>query len=356
MLRLSPPYVRRRSVDPSGAGAARRRGSRTVAALRPWILLTAVAVALVGCGGGAGAAGPATPAAAAPTPQELQCQAAGWSREVVTAAGLSRLVLWKAPAAWTRGAVVVMHGGGGSHTNFCVANVASISAQVRFTDLALARGFAVFLLDSSDQVTDSEGRLCGKVWDDEVRDRANLDLPFIEEVLRRVIPARRPAGGRSEIFLAGHSSGGYMAVRAASRFPERVTAFAPVASGDPYGWFRDCTRRPGDRPNVAGAAFDNETRRPITEPGACEATRYPNEKPWDGETSAARPAFRLFHHAQDGIVDRSCVAKVRTQLLARAYPEEAPFLLDGGARSVDAHAWQDDYGEPLLAFFASRAR
>ena len=312
---------------------------------------------LCACGGGDSAAASSGQGAAAdPTAQELQCQSAGWTREVVTSAGLQRLVLWKAPAAWSRGALVVMHGGGGSHTNFCVANVASIAAQVRFTELALAQGFAVFLLDSSDQVSDNEGRICGKVWDDEVRARANLDLPYVEDVLRRVIPAKRPSGSRSEVFVTGHSSGGYMTVRVASRFPELVTAFAPVSSGDPYGWFRDCTRRPGDRVNVAGAGFDNETRRQIIEPGACEASSYPNEKTWDGAASAAKPAFRQFHHAQDGVNDRSCVVKVRAQLLARGYPDEAPFMLDGGSRSVDAHSWLDEYSAPLLAFFTLRLR
>ncbi len=302
------------------------------------------------------AAPAATAAAPVTTSQELQCQATGWAREVVAAAGLQRLVLWKAPATWTRGAIVVMHGGGGSHTNFCVANAELIAPQVRFTDMALAQGFAVFLLDSSDQVTDNAGLLCGKVWDDEVRGRANLDLPFIEDLLQRVIHAKRPAGGRSEIFITGHSSGGYMAVRVASRFADRVTAFVPVSSGDPYGWFRDCTRRAGDRENVAGAGFDNETRNQIIEPGACAADSYPNEKPWDGTTTSPKPAFRQFHHAQDGINDRSCVAKVRTQLLARGYPEDAPFMLDGGARSADVHYWLDAYNAPILDFFASRLR
>lgn len=312
---------------------------------------------LCACGGGGSTAASSSPGAAAdPTTQELQCQSAGWAREVVTSAGLQRLVLWKAPAAWTRGALVIMHGGGGSHTNFCVANVSSIAAQVRFTEMALAQGFAVFLIDSSDQVSDNDGRICGKVWDDEVRARPNLDLPFVEELLLRVIPAKRPLGSRSEVFVTGHSSGGYMAVRVASRFPELVTAFAPVSSGDPYGWFRDCTRRPGDRVNVAGAGFDNETRRQIIEPGACEAIGYPNEKAWDGAPSATKPAFRQFHHAQDGINDRSCVAKVRAQLRARGYPEEVAFMLDGGSRSIDAHSWLDEYGAPLLAFFSSRLR
>ena len=147
-----------------------------------------------------------------------------------------------------------------------------------------------------------------------------------------------------------------MAVRAASHFPDLVTAFAPVSSGDPYGWFRDCTRRPGDRVNVAGAGFDLETRLQIIEPGACAGANHPNEKAWDGAAKPAKPVFRQFHHLQDGINDQSCVAKVRAQLLARGYPEVAPFTLDGGARSVDVHYWLDEYNAPLLAFFASQLR
>ncbi|MBL8341783.1 MAG: alpha/beta fold hydrolase [Rubrivivax sp.] len=312
------------------------------------------ALVLSGCGGAGGAAGEAP--APAPTVQEQQCLAAGWQRGVVQAEGLPRLVLWKAPAgAWTRGAIVVMHGGGGSHTNFCAANVALIEPQVRFTEAALAQGFAVFLLDSSDQVSDDAGRVCGKVWDDEPRARPNLDLPFVEAVLVREIAARRPVGSHAGVFLVGHSSGGFMAVRTATRHGALVRAFAAVAAGDPYGWTRDCTRRAGDRANVAGIGLDLETRLQITFPGACEAASYPRERAWDGLPADPRPAFRVFHHAEDGILDRSCVHKLRRQLAARGYPETTPFELTGGARSVDAHYWLDAYNAPLLAWFAAFA-
>jgi hypothetical protein len=86
------------------------------------------------------------------------------------------------------------------------------------------------------------------------------------------------------------------------------------------------------------------------------AASYPNERPWDGESSPVKPAFRLFHHDQDGILDASCVAKVRAQLVARGYPETAPFTLSGASRSIDAHYWLDDYNEPILDFFQSRLR
>lgn len=284
--------------------------------------------------------------------QERQCQAKGWQRVVTQVAGLSRQVLWKAPTGpWTKGAILVMHGGGGQHFQWCVANARIVRPQVNFSEMAVADGFAVLLLNSSDQVTDHQGRACGKVWDDEVRERANLDLPFLGQVMRELLPSLRPAGSRPQVFLAGHSSGGYMAVRAATHFDDLVTAFAPVASGDPYGWHRLCEAGMNARTNVHGAGFDNETRRQITEPEACRAERHPNEKPWDSTRPATLPAFRLFRHEQDGINDRSCTEKVGRQLRERGYRGEPDFVLMGGRRSLAAHYWQDGYNRPLLDFF-----
>jgi poly(3-hydroxybutyrate) depolymerase len=322
------------------------------ASVRPLLLLPMLAVLL-------GACASAPPGETVPITRQLrQCLAAGWQRLVLPIAGLQRQALWKAPAgpAWSRGAIVVLHGGGGAHTNFCVANVPLIAAQVSFSERALAMGFAVFVLDSSDQVTDNEGRLCGKVWDDEVRARPNLDLPFIERIVVGEIPALRAPGSSTAVFLTGLSSGGFMTVRAATHLGARVTAFAPVAAGDPYGWIRDCTRRAGDRALVAGFGMDLETRSPIPRAGSCEAAQYPNERPWDGATAQAKPPFRIVHHAQDGIVDRSCVDKLRRQLQAHGYAEGAPPIrLDGGERRLGAHFWQLAYNEPLLDWFAALA-
>jgi len=69
----------------------------------------------------------------------------------------------------------------------------------------------------SDRGIDNNGWLCGKVWHDEVRQRDNLDLPIFDQVLGRVLPALRPAGSRSEVFVTGHSPGGCRAVHAAAR-------------------------------------------------------------------------------------------------------------------------------------------
>ena len=161
----------------------------------------------------------AEPAPAGTPFQERQCARRGWLPVVLNVGGLPRRILWKGPnGPWTKGAILVMHGGGGHHFQFCIANARTTKPQVSFTELALAEGFAVFLLESSDRVTDNEGRLCGKVWDDEVRARPNLDLPFIEQVILTLIPKARPAGSRNEIFATGLSSGGYMTVRASTHF------------------------------------------------------------------------------------------------------------------------------------------
>ena len=277
--------------------------------------------------------------------------AAGWQRSVVDAGGQARVVLWKAPQVWSGGAIIVLHGGGGAASNFCVANVELIAPQVRFTALALARGFAVFVPDSTDRVTDPAGRSCGKVWDDAAQGRESVDLPFIEHLVSGLIPARRPPDGRGEVFVTGLSSGGYMSVRAASRLGGRIAGFAPVSSGDPYGWQRDCAPLPGDRPNVFGYAFDVDSGQPIGTPGACDDRGDVRERAWDD--AGTRPRFRLLHDLNDGIHDASCVARVRRQLIAHGYPEAAPFTLSGPSRSAELHYWQDAYNVPLLDFFAS---
>ncbi len=306
-----------------------------------------------------GALAAAAVAAASPplAPQQLECVANGWSGLSVNVEGRPRMVLWKAPpGAWRRGAIVAMHGGGGRNFHWCVANTAMTAAQVRFAEMAVARGFAVFLLDSGDEVTDREGRGCGKVWDDEVRARANLDLPFIGAVIGEEIPAHRPAGSASGVFLTGLSSGGYMATRAGTHFQGLVTAVAPVSSGDPYGWHRVCEPGLTARRTVQGVALDNDTGKRISEAGACESPNHRNEAPWDGAAHASSPVFRLFHHAFDGVHDRSCATRLERQLALRGYRSEPTFLLQGdGRRSFANHLWQDAYSAPVLEFFERAA-
>jgi pimeloyl-ACP methyl ester carboxylesterase len=264
--------------------------------------------------------------------------------------------MWKAPEkAWPKGAIIVLHGGGGSYFQFCVANVQFLEPQVKFTGLALTEGFAVFLLNSSDKVRDNEGRACGKVWDDEVRARPNLDLPFIEEVIRKVIPNLRPQDSAKEIFMTGLSSGGYMTVRAATHFDNLITAFAPVSSGDPYGWHRICEKGLTLRTSVHGSPFDNETDKQINERGACLAENYPHEMAWDSSQPAVKPSFRIFHHQNDGGHDSSCCDKLDKQLRTNGYKGEKEFLSnDNQERNLANHLWQEAYNRAILDFFNSQ--
>jgi len=288
-----------------------------------------------------------------PSYQDKQCMDRGWQRIVLQVAGLSREVLWKAPSGpWAKGAIIVMHGGGGEHFQWCVANARVIKPQVNFSEMALADGFAVFLLNSSDKVTDNESRMCGKVWDDEVRDRPNLDLPFIETVIRTKMPELRPEGSQTAIFVTGLSSGGYMTVRAATHFGDLIAGFAPVSSGDPYGWHRICERGLTLCFSVHGAGYDNETGKHITERDSCRADAYPREKTWDSSVTGAKPPFLLLHHEMDGINDVSCVEKVGRLLRHHGYPGPDDFMLQGGRRGLANHLWQDDYNRPILDFFS----
>jgi len=313
------------------------------------------AVALTGLlAFGAAAADTAAPALAL---QERQCLRDGWQREVLGVAGLSRVLLWKAPPGpWRRGAIVIMHGGGGRHTNWCVANVPIVAAQVDFVARALTAGFAVILPDSTDAVTDDEGRLCGKAWDDELRARPNLDLPFLEAIADDLLPRLRPPGSAAALFLTGLSSGGYMTVRAATHLGARVTAFAPVSSGDPFGWRRECIAGLTPRLAVHGVGLDKVTGMRISTPGACagDPARSAHER-WPLPAAAPRPAFRVFYHLDDGVHDASCAAQLDRRLRGNGFPGEPAFVVPGdGRRSFADHLWLNVYTEPVLRFFASR--
>lgn len=146
-----------------------------------------------------------------------------------------------------------------------------------------------------------------------------------------------------------------MTVRAATHFDGFVTAFALVSSGDPYGWRRHCIAGTTPRTVVHGVGLDSETGQRIDSPGACESSAYPNEKPWESMHPVRRPAFRAFHHEDDGVNDLSCVEKVISGLRERGYREVPAFRVRGsGRRSVAAHLWLDAYNGPLLEFFASQ--
>jgi len=300
-----------------------------------------------------GLLGPPTAPAGAQSALESACREQGWREETVEAAGLARKALWKGPAGpWTKGAILVLHGGGGEAAHFC-AGGRLVQPQVRFARMSVERGFAVFALEATDDlVTDARGRPCGKRFDFSVLDRPNRDLPYVEAVLGRLVPTRRPAGSRPAVFMAGLSTGGYMTIRAATRFDDRVAAFAPVSAGDPYGTDTDCDVRLSRRTSAKGILTDRETGKEIVEAGACRASGYPGESPWEGAGGGRKPAFKQFHHEKDGIVDLSCMRKASALLERHGYRNAGDFVVeDPGPRRLVHHLWRDDYNAPILDFF-----
>jgi len=309
---------------------------------------------LSGCGGGGSTPPPNQPPA--PPALEDACINAGWQLTTLEVGGLARRVLWKGPQnGWVRGAIVVMHGGGGSYVHWCSVTDPVVQPQVDFSQLALAQGFAVFALDSTDDVvTDPQLRTCGKRFDTTVQARPNVDLPFIESVLTQLIPSVRPMNSAAQIYMTGESTGGFMTIRAATHFDSLITAFAPAAAADPYGTYFDCDPALSPRESAHGIGLDADTHRQITEFDACTAAAYPNEAPWVTMNPAQKPAFKQFHHVDDGIVDLSCPIKANFQLRAHGYPDTGAFLIPGnGPRRLLAHLWQSEFNQPMLDFFKS---
>lgn len=290
-----------------------------------------------------------------PTAAEATCIADGWKLSARVVAGQTRKVLSRTPpAAWTKGAILVLHGGGGQADHFCTGGML-VQPQIAFAREAVQRGFAVFVLDATTNVvTDAQGRPCGKRFDFSVLPRANVDLPYVEWIARELVPSQRPAGSRPALFITGLSTGGYMTTRAATHFDDLFTAFAPLSAGDPYGTDSVCDPALSPRESAVGILVDRETRKEIVEDNACVSTSFPNESPWSTSNPAAKPTVKQFHDEKDGIVDVSCMRKLSTQLQANGYPSVAPMLLQtAGPKNALLHLWRTSYNAPLLDFFGS---
>lgn len=286
--------------------------------------------------------------------KKSECFEDGWKEVSFKVGEQNRRLLYKGPSGpWQNGAILVLHGGGGQAEHFCDQSIRLVRPQARFTKMAIEQKFGVFILESTDQVTDNEGKICGKIWDDEVRNRPNLDLPYLEKILKEIVPVHRPSGSKNKVYMTGLSSGGYMTVRAATHFGSLISAFAPLSNGDPYGWHRKCDPQYGNsRDNVKGGGFDNETQKEIIKENSCLSDSYPNEKKWD-ETKGEKPPFRLFHSEFDGINDYSCHLKVEKQLKQHGFTGEASYLMKNhsGRRRLIYHFWADEYNPEILEFF-----
>ena len=291
---------------------------------------------------------------------EQRCLGKGWGKIKINVNGIEREILWKAPLIWKYGAIIALHGGEGADSNFCSAiprvhnrflteTLRGVSVE-EFGDLAIKEGFAVFSLNSTyNRVTDSEGRTVGKRWDSLSQEgKENIDLPFIEKVIDKTIASMRRSGSSNNIFITGISNGGYMTILAATHFSNKVTAFAPVSAGDPYGTYFDMSVK-GPRKCGPGTWRDIETNRKINISNACVSDKYLDEIEWP-ETKNSIP-FKQFHNQGDGGCDFSCMQKIRELLVEHGYKDDGAFILDPGTRNIENHFWQREYNQPLLDFF-----
>lgn len=325
--------------------------------LRVVMSVPLIAVLVAGCSSrGVRPASGATPADSSVNALEQACLRQGWQRVSLQVDGRERRVLWAEPReGWRNGVILVLHGGGGQADHFCAGGML-VQPQIQFAKMALARGFAVFALDATtDQVTDAAGRPCGKRFDFSVLDRPNLDLPYVEKIIGETVPAIRPKGSHAAVFITGLSTGGYMATRVAAELSDKVTAFAPVSAGDPYGTDTICDTRLSPRTSAKGILVDRETGKEIVNDAACVANASTREAPWPG-SAGRRPPFKQFHHAGDGIVDVSCMRKATVMLERNGFAPSEPHVIPRrGRKDVFKHLWLDDYNAPLLDFFASQA-
>jgi len=287
--------------------------------------------------------------------QEEICVQKGWQKVSVDAGGKARKFLWKGPqGVWKNGAIIVLHGGGGSFTNWC-GDMRAPKPMAEFSDVANMNGFAVFALDSSDRdFKDAAGNSCGKRFDFTARqDYANIDLPFFEAVITKHIQRLRPVDSATDIFIAGISNGGFMALRAATHFDDKISAFALVSAGDSYGSYIKCQKELTPREGAPGLFYDNETDKNIGESDSCLADSFLHEKEWDTAHPLEKPAFKQFHHEGDAGVDMSCMKKAELLLKGHGYRGDTPYIIRDreGKKKLWKHFWQQQYNQPLIDFF-----
>lgn len=290
---------------------------------------------------------------------ESKCVDLGWKRVVKKIDDIDHELFWKGPTDAWKGSVIVLHGGGSDYTQWCYQSNRVSKPQVDFSNVAISHGFGVFLIDSTtDVVTDAKGLPCGKRFDATIVDNRsqNVDLSFIEYVIKNIIPSSRPQNSNTGIFIVGHSSGGYMAIRAGTHFDGLVTAFAPVAAGDPYGTYFDCNTALSPRQSAKGAGFDRETNKEIIRVNSCVSESYPHERTWETMNPVEKPSFKTFHNEDDGIADLSCSTKVVHMLREHGYQDEGSFIVPSqGERGVLAHLWMGVYNLPIIQFFEKHA-
>lgn len=134
---------------------------------------------------------------------------------------------------------------------------------------------------------------------------------------------------RRPFFMTGISNDAVMTVLAASHFNDKITAFAPVAGGDPTGtYFEMSKKRLIERKCGPGAFADLETNKEVQQRNACSSDDYPHEIKWPG--IKCRIKFKQFYHKYDGAIHTSCMEKVRLHLIEQGYIDAGKFVLRRG--------------------------
>jgi len=281
-----------------------------------------------------------------------ECTERDWRHVTVDIGGHKRQLLAKGTGgAWTRGVIIALHGGGRDFTNWCAESASLLQSQ--FTGDAIKQGYAVIALDSTDNtLVDDRGQNCGKRFDAASEIQDNIDLPFLNWILDGFIPSQRPPDSSENVFVTGISNGGYMATRIGTYFDDRITAFVPVAAGDPYGTLLNCDETIGTRPEAPGMFTDRETGLNISDADACVSPSYPNEMAWDTTSPVTKPPFMLAYHADDGVVNSSCMEKLNAQLVDHGYLDTGALVLGGdGLDPETAHFWRPEYNTAIIDFF-----
>lgn len=282
---------------------------------------------------------------------DKNCADDGWKTKIWKVNNIERKVIWRGPKGlWKSGTILVLHGGGGEAAHFCAGGWL-VKPQRQFAEMAIDNGFGVFLLEATtDIVTDEQNRPCGKRFDFSVLKRPNIDLPYIEEIIQKLIPTERPVGSRLNLFMTGLSTGGFMTIRASSVLANQISAFAPIAAGDPYGTDTVCDTSLSKRTSAKGILIDRETKKNIVVEESCTAKGYTSESPWP--KLQKQISFKQFHHEKDGLVDLSCLRKATQQLVAHGFRDDGLFLIKSrGRRTLVHHLWQSEYNKPLIDFF-----
>ena len=295
------------------------------------------------------------------------CNRKGWKKESIRVNGIVREFYWKAPPVWNHGAIITLHGGGGTDANFCsslpkltffwISDILRGEPVQEFAEMAIDQGFAVFSIDSSyNRATDPKGRPIGKRWDCvDTKGRENIDLPFIKQMITDTIPNLRPTDSSSAIFLTGISNGGFTTILAATRFAEHIDAFAPVSAGDPYATYLDMNTHPKKERECAPGVFrDSETRIMIHIQNACSSEISLVTDPLP--QNVKRPPFKQFHHEGDGACDISCMRKVRKRLISWGYKDHGSVILHNGKRNIENHFWQREYSQEIIDFFKENSK